>query len=255
MLAQGRADRPTNVVEFLFDADRWTAEGGILDQAWITAQHSLAALAVAVAVAIPVAVLLAHYRRAELLASWLVNIGRAIPTVAIVGIMVIVSLRQGWGFTPWPIVLALVLLALPPLFTNTYTAVRGVDPGAVSSARAMGLRERGVMFRVELPLALPIALTGLRTAAVQILATEPLGAFFGGEGLGAYVRQGLANDNLVQVQAGAVLVTGLAILTDVGLFGLTRLLIPRGVRRSTVPTDRRRPVTDLDPVLDTVPSP
>ncbi len=240
MRGQAGGEEPSNVVEFLFDAERWTGEGGIGELVLITARHSLVAVAVAVVLAIPVAVYLAHHRRAELSASWLVNVGRAVPTVAIVGVMVIVSLRQGWGFAPWPIIVALVLLALPPLFTNTYTAVRGVDPAAVSAARAMGLDERAVMWRVELPLALPVVLTGLRTAMVQVLATEPIGAFFGGGGLGTYVNRGLINDDIVQVQAGALLVTALAVLAALGLYGLTRVLVPRGVRRAELRPGRRR---------------
>ena len=128
-------------------------------------------------------------------ASWpppsSVSIGRAVPTVTVVGVAVIVSLRNGFGLEPWPIIVALVLLGLPPVFANTYAAVRGVDPEPGGARRAaMGSTHRQVLLRVELPLALPVILAGVRTAAVQIVATEPLGAFFGGEGLGAYLAPG-----------------------------------------------------------------
>ena len=106
-------------------------------------------------IAVPLAIVLAHHRKGELAAAWVINVGRAIPTVTILGLLVIVSLRNGFGLEPWPIIIALVLLGLPPAFTNTYAGVRGVDAGAVGAARAMGLTHRQVMQRVELALAVP----------------------------------------------------------------------------------------------------
>jgi osmoprotectant transport system permease protein len=224
------ADDPTSLVEWLTDSATRVRSGSIPEQAWTTVWHSMAALALVVATMVPLALVLAHHRKAELVSTWLVNIGRAVPTVTVVGLLVIVSLRNGLGFEPWPILIALVLLALPPVFTNTYTGVRGVDPGAVDAARAMGLSTTGVMARVELPLALPLILGGVRTAAVQLLATEPIAAFFGGSGLGLYLYLGLAEDDVYQVQAGAVLVCAVALTADLVLALLSRVLVPRGLR-------------------------
>jgi osmoprotectant transport system permease protein len=224
------ADEPTSLIEWLTDSSTRLRSGPIPEQAWTTLWHSTAALAVVVATMVPLALVLAHHRKAELLSSWLVNIGRAVPTVTVVGLLVIVSLRNGLGFEPWPILIALVLLALPPVFTNTYTGVRGVDPSTVDAARAMGLSTTAVMTRVELPLALPLILGGIRTAAVQLLATEPVAAFFGGTGLGLYLYLGLAEDDVYQVQAGAVLVCAVALSADLLLALVSRLLIPRGLR-------------------------
>jgi osmoprotectant transport system permease protein len=102
----------------------------------------------------------------------------------------------------------------------------------------MGSTHGQVLRRVELPLALPIILVGIRTAAVQIVATEPLGAFFGGEGLGAYLRQALSTRDTVQVQAGALLVTGVAVAVELGLVLLARVTVPRGIRLKQPPTQR-----------------
>lgn len=223
---------PNNVVEWLFDSSERLGSGPIPEQAWITIWHSLAATAIAIALAVPLAVFLAHYRKAELLSAWIVNIGRVIPTVTIVAVAVLVSLRNGYGFEPYPILIALVAMALPPIFSNTYTAIRGVDENVVSAARAIGTTERSIMTSVELPLALPIMLTGIRVAAVQVVATEVIGAFFGGEGLGAYVRQGLGNRDDYEVQAGALLITGVAMTLDLFLFLLSKALIPKGVSRT-----------------------
>lgn len=224
-------ERPSNVIEWFTNAEPRARSGAIPDQVWLTVWHSMAALVVVVAIAVPLALVLAHHRKAELAAAWVVNIGRAVPTVTVVGVLVIVSLQNGYGLEPWPILIALVLLGLPPVFTNTYAAVRGVDEGAVGAARAMGFTHLALMVKVELPLALPVILAGVRTAAVQIIATEPLGAFFGGEGLGAYIRQGLGNRDIYQVQAGALLVTGVAITAELTLVLISRFVTPRGLRR------------------------
>ena len=240
------SDAPTSMIQWFTDLDYRTNSGSIPSQAWITIWHSALAVAIVIALAVPLAVWLAHHRKAELAASWVINIGRAVPTVTIVGILVIVSLRNGFGLEPWPIVIALVLLGLPPTFTNTYAGIRGVDPSAVDASRAMGFTHRQVMQRVEIPLALPLIMTGIRTATVTIVATEPLAAFFGSEGLGAYLRAGLADrlNGGVQVQAAALLVAGLAIAADLTLLGITRLVVPKGVRLASPSrrTGRRRTV-------------
>ena len=233
------ASEPTNVVEWFTDTAARANDGAIPGELWLTVWHSALALVVVVAIALPLAAVLAHHRKGELVAAFTVSIGRAVPTVTVVGIMVIVSLRNGFGLAPWPIVIALVLLGLPPVFANTYAAVRNVDPDPVGAARAMGSTHRQVLLRVELPLALPVVLAGVRTAAVQILATEPLGAFFGGQGLGRYLRQGLATHDAHQVQAGALLVTFVAVAAELTIVLAARLLVPTGVRRAS-PARRHR---------------
>jgi osmoprotectant transport system permease protein len=257
-LAQPGPDQPTNVLQWFTHRAARTDFGRIPDQLWLTAWHSAVALVVVVGVAVPLGAVLAHHRRGELLASFLVSLGRAVPTVTVVGIAVIVSLRNGFGFEPWPIIVALILLGLPPAFANTYAAVRNVDDGPVGAARAMGSTHRQVLLRVELPLALPVVLAGVRTAAVQIVATEPLGAFFGGEGLGAYLRQGLSIRDSYQVQAGALLVAGVAISVELFLVLTARLLVPKGIRATA--RTRRRPrrtgSSDMPlPISDTLPGP
>ncbi len=220
---------PTNVFQWLGDSSERMGSGPIPAQAWITIWHSLAATTIAIVLAVPLAAWLAHYRKAELLSAWIVNIGRVIPTVTIVAVAVLVSLRNGFGFEPWPILIALVAMALPPIFANTYTAVRGVDENVVSAARAIGTTERSIMTSIELPLASVVILTGIRVAAVQVVATEVIGAFFGGEGLGAYIRQGLGNRDNLEIQAGALLIISVAMTLDLCLFLASKALIPKGV--------------------------
>lgn len=228
---------PTNLWQWMTDSSERTVTGDIPSQAWTTLWHAVVAFLVAAAIAIPLAAVLAHFRRAELLSSWIVNIGRVIPTVTIVGVLAIVSLRNGYGFEPWPIVIALVLLALPPLYSNTYTAVRDASPEAVGAARAMGLTELQILRRVELPLATPLILAASRVAATQVVATEALAALFGGSGLGRYITFGIANRDIYEVQAGAVLVAGLAMSVDLVFWFVTRFLVPQPLR--PLPAHRR----------------
>ena len=180
---------------------------------------------------IPLASWLAHTRRGEVSVSWMVTLSRAIPTFAVAGLLVPISLRNGWGFEPWPIFIALLLLALPPIFLNTYTAIRQVSPGVVEAARAMGYNETNVLVRVELALGTSVILEGVRVAAITVVATEPIRAFLGGDGLGRYVRDGLGQNNDGLVVAGAMLVAGLAGLTALLFRMFGRVALPEGVRR------------------------
>lgn len=238
LLAQAAVPREIGVFEWLLDPDSWTGSTGILASAWDTIVLCSIVIVIAVVVTVPLASWLAHYRRGELTATWAVTLSRAVPTFAVAGLLVPVALRQGWGFEPWPILIALLLLALPPIFLNTYTAVRQVDPGAVDAARAMGYSEWDTLAKVELALSTSVIFAGVRVAAVTVVATEPIRAFLGGDGLGRYVRDGLGQNNDGLVIAGAILVAGLAGLTTV-IFRLAEgLALPRGVRRLASTSDR-----------------
>lgn len=229
--AQAAARRDIGLAEWLFDTGTWTGAGGVLASLTDTLVLCAAVVGVAVVLAVPTAALLAHRRRAELASSWLVSFSRAVPTFAIAGLLVPISLRAGWGFEPWPIFIALLLMALPPMFLNTYTGVKGVEPGAVDAARAMGFSERSILFRVELALSAAVIFTGIRVAAVQVVATEPIRAFLGGDGLGRYVRDGLGQNNDTLVLGGAILVAALAGATALALGAVERFAMPAGVRR------------------------
>lgn len=230
VLGQAAVPRDIGVFEFLFGSEYWTGPDGILASLWDTLVMCSAVMAVATIIAVPLATVLAHHGRGELSITWVVTLSRAVPTFAVAGLLVPISLRRGWGFEPWPIFIALLLLALPPIYLNTYTGVRGIDRGVIDAARGMGLSERSVLLNVELALATSVMLAGIRVAAVQVVATEPIRAFLGGDGLGRYVRDGLGQNNDNLLLAGAILVAGLAALTGT-IFGLMRRLLPPGVRR------------------------
>lgn len=220
-----------SVIEWFADPIHWQGTAGIPHRVFEHLQLSGLAIVCGAFVAIPAGVVLGHLRRGNVLSVGVVNIGRAIPSFAIVAIALPVSLRLGLGFGFWPTWLAVFLLALPPMFTNALTAIRTIDPQVVDAARGMGLREREVLVGVELPLGAPVITAATRVAAMQVVATAPLGALVGWGGLGRYIIDGLSQRDFAQVFAGALLVAVLAVLTDLTLGLLERILLPHGVRR------------------------
>ena len=228
---QTAVPRDIGFFEWFFAADTWTGDTGILTSLTDTVVLCAAVVLVAVVVSVPTASILAHLRRAEVSSTWLVSISRAVPTFAIAALLVPWSLEQGWGFEPWPIFIALLLLALVPIYLNTYTAIRQLPDGPVDAARALGYSERSVLTRIELVLASSLIFAGIRVAAIQVVATEPIRAFLGGDGLGRYVRDGFAQNNNTLVVGGIVLIGGLAALTGLFFVALEQFVLPDGVRR------------------------
>jgi osmoprotectant transport system permease protein len=184
-----------------------------------------AAIGVALALAIPLGVWLGHLHRGSFLAINLSNVGRALPSLAVISIGLGVL---GVGFLN--VVVALVILAAPVMLTNAYVAVDQVDRDAVLAARAMGMRSPQVLMRVELPLALPLIFAGIRTAAVYVVATAPLAALAGGGGLGdIIVNQPTYGPE--GVVAGSIAIAALAFATDGSFALLQRAVTPRGLRK------------------------
>lgn len=212
---------------YVTNADNWWGERGLLFLTWNHLRLSLFATVVAAAVALPPAVWLGHRRKGGALAVSVVNLSRALPSFAVLVLVVPFSLRYGFGLGFWPTFVPLVLLALPPIFANTYTGLAGVDPATVEAARAMGMRSLEVLASVELPASLPLMITGLRIAATQVVATTTLGALVAYPCLGTpIVRSLLATRDNGELLAGAGLVALLALLTDLGFSLLERRLSP-----------------------------
>jgi osmoprotectant transport system permease protein len=213
-------------VDYVTTSANWWGGRGIATRIADHVRISVAATAAAAAIAIPPALWLGHIRRGGAAASAFVNIGRAVPSFAIIALALPISLRYGFGLGFWPTMVALVALALPPIFTNTYAGVAGIDPAIKDAARGMGMRGHEVLWQVELPNALPLLLTGVRISAVQVVATATLGAFVGFGGLGAFINEGFRQLDDGKQLTGAVLVAMLAIATEL-LFGVgQRLLTP-----------------------------
>ncbi|MFN2608508.1 MAG: ABC transporter permease [Acidimicrobiales bacterium] len=214
-----------SVAHWFATAAHWHGSNGIPHRLWEHVVMSVAATLTAAVVALPLGVALGHANRGGSLAVNVSNVGRAIPSFAI---LVLATQIVGIGATP--AFYALVALAVPPMVTNAYVGVREVDPEVRESALGMGMTGGQVLGRVELPLALPLIMAGVRTSAVQVVATATIAALVAWGGLGRYIVDGLAQRDFVQVFAGAVLVAGLSVATEVALAGLQRLLVPAGLR-------------------------
>ena len=172
---------------------------------------SAAALGIAVAIALPVGVILGHYHRGSFIAISVANLGRALPSLVLIAFGILLF---GIGF--WNNAAALIVLAVPPILTNAYFAVEQVDPNVVEAARGMGMRERDVLLRVELPLALPLIFAGVRIAAVFVIATATIAAIAGGGGLGDIIVN-QATYRLSGVVAASLCVSLLAFSVAFGL--------------------------------------
>jgi osmoprotectant transport system permease protein len=216
----------------------WTGPGGVPVRLLEHVEISAVALSVAIIIALPLGIALGHLHRFGNAAINVSNVGRSIPSFAI-----LVIAFQIFGLGNTPAFLALTLLAIPPMLTNSYIGVRDVDPEVLDSARGMGMRERRVILGVELPLAIPLIMAGIKTSAVQVIATATLAAIVAGGGLGRYILDGLGQRDDAQVFAGAVLVAVLAIAVELSLSGLEQLLVPRGIRGGSagIPEEPIRP--------------
>jgi osmoprotectant transport system permease protein len=225
------------VVDWFGDGDHWTGQRGVLHQlAEHTRMAGVASLA-ACLLALPPAVWLGHTRRFGTVAVNLSNVGRAIPSFAIL----VIGTEQ-FGLLEYPVIgsftafLALVALAVPPLVTNAYVAVAEVPDDLRDAARGMGMSQLEVLRRVELPVAAPLLMAGVRTATVQVVATATIAAFVGADGLGRFIIDGRSVNDQAEIFAGALLVALLSLATEGGLALVQSLVTPRGLRYADVPT-------------------
>ena len=212
------------VIAWLTDPAQWSGPDGIpvrtLQHLW----YSLLATVIAAAIALPIGVFIGHTGRGAVFAINLTNLGRAIPSLGIIILMFTV-----FGFGIAPVLITLFALAIPPIVTNSYIGVRSVDPDVRQAAEGMGMRGRQVLWQVELPMAMPLIFAGIRTSAVQVVATATLAAFVGLGGLGRYLIDGLSQRDLAQVVGGAILVAVLSLLTELVLGRVQTLVVPEGL--------------------------
>jgi osmoprotectant transport system permease protein len=224
-------------VAWLLDPANWQGQGGVGNRLWEHVYVSAVSTVLAAALALPLALWLGHLGRGGALASAVANLGRAVPTLAVLVLLALAPAPLGIGNPVTITVVALVLFGIPPVLTNAYAGVRGVDADVVEAARGMGLTGWQVLTRVEVPLAMPLVVAGLRIATSQIIATLTIAAFVVGPGLGRLIRAGLQTQDTPQFVAGAVLVALLALVVEVAF----QLLQRRSARRSG---RTRVPLTD-----------
>ena len=228
------------LVTWITDPVNWSGFSGIPIRVLEHLRISAIAVVAAAAVALPLGLYIGHTRRGEVVAVSIANLGRAIPSFAILALAFPVSLRLGLGLSDWPAIAALFLLAIPPILTNTYVAVKAVDRDTVEAARGMGLAGRDVLRSIEIPLGAPLIVAGLRISAVQVVATATLAALVAGGGLGRFIVDGFAQGNDGMTLGGALLVALVAIATELGFAVVERAVTPAHSRRGLFATRIRR---------------
>jgi osmoprotectant transport system permease protein len=224
-------DSFSGAFQFIFeprDAIGVRGQVGGLDQVWdlmwTQIWLSVLALCAAIAVAMPIGIYFGHRGRGELAAVAVGNAGRAIPELGVIALMVAFV-----GLGVLNVTIALMILGIPPILTNTFVGIRQVDRDAVEAARGMGMTQLGVIRMVELPLAVPTIMSGVRTGAINIVATATIASIAGVSTLGDFIinHSNYGDDGLL---AGAILVALLALFFELSLAGIQHLLTPRGIR-------------------------
>jgi osmoprotectant transport system permease protein len=224
------------------DPANWMGRNGIPQRLLEHLAISGTALGIGLVIGLPLGLFIGHTGRGAFLAISLSNVGRAIPSLGMIGLVfpVVLALDIPGGF--WSTVIALAALAVPPLVTNTYAGLRDVDADVIESGRGMGMRERDLLARVEIPIALPLILTGIRTSAVQVVATATLAVVVGGGTLGTLIYIGVQTGDEPQVFASALVVALLALVTEFVFALLQRSTLSPGIR----PWDVAEPVLRAD---------
>lgn len=210
---------------WLTSSAQWHGSGGIPQRLLQHLSYSGLALLVALVIALPLGVLIGHTGRGRLVVVSIANFGRALPTL---GLVVLVFILSSGSSGSWLIPLAII--AVPPILVNTFEGVRGVDPGLKDAARGMGMTEPQLVRSVEVPVALPLILLGVRIAAIQVVATATIAAYIGLGGFGRYIIDGLATNDYRSVAGGAALVVILAVIVQVAFVLLSRITVPAGLR-------------------------
>ena len=225
-------------IVWLNDPLNWTNPGGMLDRLQEHLVISFWAVLIGCLIGWPIGIWLGHRGRGGGAVITVANLTLAIPTLALLTILPLTAL----GFGKPPVVAALAVFAIPPLLANAYTGLRQIDPETREAAKGMGLSGGQLLRQVELPLSVPYLAAGLRTAAVQVVATAALAAFVNGGGLGEIISAGfgigMSNGGGAQIVAGGIVVALLALLVEALLAGVQRLVTPKALRTST---RKRRP--------------
>ena len=221
---------------WLTTSAHWHGNTGIPTRLVEHLEYTGLTMVIAIVIAIPIGVVVGHTGRGGFVVVAVANGLRALPTL---GLLTIVVLAAGLGLAP-P-VLALTVLAVPPLLAGTYAGIRAVDPAVVDAAKGVGMRGWQVILRVEVPNALPLIFGGIRSAALQVVATATIAAYVGLGGLGRFVIDGIAEQDYTQALAGALLVAVLAIVIDLVLVIVQRVVVSPGLNQANLSRRSRRP--------------
>jgi osmoprotectant transport system permease protein len=228
----------SSVWDWLTDGSHWQGSEGVPHRLFEHVQISVAPIILAILIAVPIGLVLGHYRKGQFVAVNVANIGRAVPALAILLLAVLIlgigsppAVFRSVGIVSIPTFLALLALAIPPVLTNTHAGIIGVDAQVRDAARGMGMTDREILRQVELPLASPLIMAGIRTSAVAVVATATLAAYVGEGGLGRFIIDGAAiSYSDPRIFVGALFVALLAILVEVTLALAQRFIVPQPLR-------------------------
>ena len=212
----------SDTIDWLTDSTHWSGDDGIPNRMIEHITYTAETIAIAGVIAIPVGLWIGHTGRFRSLAVGLTGAMRALPTL---GLLTAIALYLGIGLTA-PLV-ALVVLAVPPLLAGAYAGLESVDRATIDAARAMGMTEWQILTKVELPLALPIVVGGMRSAVLQVVATATVAAYVGLGGLGRYLIDGQAVNDYAQMAGGSIAVIALALALDAVFAGLQGVALGR----------------------------
>lgn len=223
------------MLDFFFDPENWSGGNGIPMRTLAHLAYTFIALGIAAAIAVPLGILIGVTGRGEALIAGLANALRALPTLGLLILIVMLVaplISSSLAFTI-PAIIVLVLLAVPPILTGTYSGIQNADRNAVQAARGMGYTTGQILWRVQVPMALPLIMSGLRGALLQVVSTATVAAFVSLGGLGRYIIDGRATQDYPQMLAGALLVAVLALALELLFMLLERFVVSPGLQRKT----------------------
>jgi len=226
-----------DAVAWILDPAHWGGPGGIDTRVIEHIAISLLVVGIATAIAVPIGYLIGHTGKGRGIVVALAGAVRALPTL---GLLILLALNLGIGLQA-PII-ALVVLAVPSILAGAYAGFDAVDRRVIDAARAVGMTEMQIVFKVEIPLGLPLLMGGLRSAVLQVIATATLADYVGGGGLGSFIFHGLQTGEYPEMLAGSIVVVILAIIFEIIFSTLQRLVVPAGVTANQSPRVRTRPV-------------
>lgn len=223
-----------NIIGWFTDPANWSGSGGIPLQIGYHLLYTAVALVAAVVIAVPLGIVIGYTGRGEAVVAGFANALRALPSLGLLVLLFLIISPVVVGRLVYvlPTIVVLVLLAVPPILAGTYAGIQSADPEAVGAARGMGFTKRQTLLRVQLPCALPLMISGVRSSTLQIVSTATIAAYLGLQGLGRFILDGRATASFAEMAGGAILVALLAVVLELTFAWVGRLVISPGLRRA-----------------------
>lgn len=235
-----------NILEWFLDPANWTGVDGIPMQVGFHLLYSAIALIIALAIGVPLGIYIGFTGKGEAIVAGMANWLRALPTLGLLVLLYLLLAPVVMGQMVYviPTIIVLVLLAVPPILSGTYSGIQAADADAVNAARGLGYTRPQILLHVQLPCALPLLLSGVRSSTLQVVSTATVAAYLGLQGLGRYILDGRAQGDYAQMAGGAIVVAALALVLEITFTALSRLLVSPGLQRVSRPTRQTAATTE-----------